>query len=367
MTRRSWTFILLAVAGALGLGALAILVLSRPGPATPEDLGVPVQVRAPVQDTAWLDLPYRGTVEGDRDATLSFRLAGEVVWIHGGEGGEVAAGALLAELDASELDAALARARAELQRARAQEAHWEGEVEVDERLFQAGAVSQSRLEATRLSHRSAVLGREGAEAAVTEIEARKEGARIRASHTGIVSQVEIAVGEGALPGQPVLTLSGGERRVRVEVLEGDLARGIRLGTPVTLGEARCGGRVSRVDAAARPPFGATRVYVAPDGPCLDDRSPGASVTVTFHLEGVGDALFVPLSAVDFRGGAPRVFRVSDEDTAEAVPVTLGSQRGDLQEIRGELGPGDRIVVTGATNLRPGDWVRVIEARPGEDP
>jgi multidrug efflux pump subunit AcrA (membrane-fusion protein) len=179
--------------------------------------------------------------------------------------------------------------------------------------------------------------------------------------------VEVTTGEGVHPGQPVLTLSGGERRVRVEVLEGDRARGIRPGTPVTLGEAGCGGRVIRVDAAARPPFGATRVYVAPDEPCLDDRSPGASLTVTFHLEGAGDALFVPLSAVDFRGGTPRVFRVGAQDTAEAVPVTLGPQRGDLQEIRGELGPGDRIVVAGATNLQPGDRVRVIEARPGDGP
>jgi len=366
MTRRSWTLILLAVAGAVGLGTLVVLVLSRPGPASPEDPGVPVQVLAPVQDTAWVDLPYRGTVEGDRDATLSFRLAGEVAHIHVEEGREVAAGALLAELDASELDAALARARTELQRARAQEAHWEGELEVDERLFQVGAVSRSRLEATRLSHRSALLAREGAEAAVTEVDARREGTRIRALHTGTVSRVEVTVGEGALPGQPVLTLSGGERRVRVEVLEGDRARGIQLGTPVSLGEAKCGGRVTRVDSAARPPFGATRIYAAPDGACLDDRSPGASVTVTFHLEGASDALFVPLSAVDFRGGTPRVFRITPEGTVEAVPVTLGPQRGDLQEIRGEVGPGDRIVVAGATNLRPGDRVRVIEARPGED-
>ncbi len=350
-----------------GLGAVALRTLVRPPPPESRDLRVAVRVEAPERDTAWTLLSYRGTLEGDRDATLSFRMGGEVARVHAREGEKVSAGDLLAELDVSELEAALARVRAELERARAQEAHWEGELEVDARLLEAGAVSRSGLEATRLSHRSALLAREGADAAVAEIEARRTGARIRAPQPGTVTRVEVAEGEGVLPGQSVLTLSGGERRVRVEVLERDRTRGIEPGTPASLGDERCPGRVTRVDAGARPPFGAIRVHVAPEGSCLEGRAPGTSVAVTFHLAGPADALFVPLSAVDFRGGTPRTFRITAEERAEAVPVTLGSQRGELQQVEGDLDSRDRVVVAGVTNLRPGDRVRVVEAPSGEVP
>jgi RND family efflux transporter MFP subunit len=362
MTRRSRLFLSLALLSAVVLSVVAVRFALRSAPEAHAEPTIAVEVRTPALDTAWVVLPYRGTLEGERDATLSFRMGGEVARLHVEEGQQVAGGALLAELNASELEAALGKARAELVRARVQEAHLEGELEVDERLFEVGAVSRNRLDGTRLSHRSAVLAREGAEAAVTELEARRDGARIRATHPGIVSRVEVAEGEGVLPGQPVLTLTGGERRVRVEVLERDRIRGIGSGTPVQLTAAGCGsgaGRVTRVDAVARPPFGAIRVYVAPADPCFDMLSPGASVEVEFQVEGRPDALFVPLSAVDFRGGAPRVFRVTHEGRVEAVPVTLGAQRGDLQEIRGALDRDDRLVVVGATNLRPGDPVRVV--------
>ncbi|MEX2531033.1 MAG: efflux RND transporter periplasmic adaptor subunit [Gemmatimonadota bacterium] len=359
--RRRILFILLPLV-LIGVGALIRYVVVRPVPEPLADPGIAVEVRSPERDTAWVRVPYHGTLEGERDATLSFRLGGEVARLHVRVGDEVASGALLAELNAAELEAVLARARADLARARAQEAHWEGELKVDDRLFEVGAVSRSRLEATRLSHRSSVLAREGAEAAVTEVEARTDGARIRATHPGIVGRVEVSEGEGVVPGQPILTLMAGERQVRVEVLERDRVRGILPGTLVHLAAAGCAsgeGRVTTVDAAARSPFGATRVVVAPAESCFGALPPGTSVEVTFRVEGTHDALFVPLSAVDFRGGAPRVFRLTDQETVEAVPVTLGTQRGDLQEIQGPVNPHDRLVVVGTTNLRSGDRVWVV--------
>jgi RND family efflux transporter MFP subunit len=369
MSRRS-RIVLMSVALVLIAvpGVVVLRMAVRPAPPESRDLRAPVRVSAPVRDTSWTLLPYRGTLEGDRDATLSFRMGGEVVRLHVREGDEVSAGTLLAELDPSEMDATLERTRAELDRARAQEAHWEGELEVDERLFQVGAVSRTRLEATRLSHRSATLAREAAEAAMAEIRARADGTRLRASHAGTVSRIEVARGEAVAPGRPVLRLSGGEYRIRVDVLERDRARGIRPGGTASVVAPGCPageGRVTLVDASASPPFGSVRVFLAPEDPCLRGLSPGAPVEVIFRVEGVPDALFLPLAAIDFRGGTPRVFRIGPDETAEAVPVVLRGQRGDLQEVEGPLETGDRIVVVGTTNLRPGDPVRIPDDAPGE--
>jgi len=364
MTRRSRILLIVLVLGAVGvLGVLARQQAFRSPPTPGPDAGVAVQVQLPERDTAWVVLPYRGTLEGDRDASLSFRMGGEVARIHVREGAQVEVGTLLAELEASELNAALNRVRSELERARAQELHWEGEREVDERLFQVGAVSRTQLDATRLSYRSAVSAREGAEAAVAEVGARIDGTRLHAPHPGTVSRIEVTPGEGVAPGFPVLTLSGGERRIRLEVLERDLARGVQVGIPVQISAPGCedgAGRVTLVDGAARPPFGAIRVDVTPDDPCFHRLPSGASAEVSLRLEGEADAWFVPLSALDFRGGTPRIFRIGAEGIAEAVPVRLGEQRGDLQEVRGDLEPEDRVVVRGATNLRPGDRVRIVD-------
>jgi multidrug efflux pump subunit AcrA (membrane-fusion protein) len=122
--------------------------------------------------------------------------------------------------------------------------------------------------------------------------------------------------------------------------------------------------VTRLEGTARPPFGSVRVYVSADSPCLETRSTGTPVEVTFHLEGAPDARFLPLSAVDFRGGSPRVFRVGADDRVEVVPVTLGALAGDVQELFGALSAEDRVVVTGASNLRPGDRVRVVARSEG---
>ncbi|NCC58045.1 MAG: hypothetical protein EOM17_10490 [Synergistales bacterium] len=87
------------------------------------------------------------------------------------------------------------------------------------------------------------------------------------------------------------------------------------------------------------------------------------MTVDVIVSGLGHSADIPLEvpseAVFAKEGTEHyVWKIvgSDSLTVSAVPVSVGGFREDMAEIRGDLGPGDRIVTAGASFLLEGDPV-----------
>jgi HlyD family secretion protein len=242
----------------------------------------------------WLVLRGRGDVTGvtasgtveATDADLGFQVAGRVLEISVAEGDAVAAGDVLARLDARELEAALEVARAqvaaaearltELERGarpqevvaaeagvraaatRAEEAR--SELERAASLFAGGAISRQALDRTEAALEVATatleqaeeqlaLVREGpraesiqaqraavaqARASVARAEAALDFAAITAPFDGIVSLRHREPGEIITPGAPVLTiLDPSDRWVRIYVREDQMGL-VRLGQPAQI-------------------------------------------------------------------------------------------------------------------------------------
>jgi HlyD family secretion protein len=242
----------------------------------------------------WLVLRGRGDVTGvtasgtveATDADLGFQVAGRVLEISVAEGDAVAAGDVLARLDARELEAALEVARAqvaaaearltELERGarpqevvaaeagvraaatRAEEAR--SELERAASLFAGGAISRQALDRTEAALEVAIatleqaeeqlaLVREGpraesiqaqraavaqARASVARAEAALDFAAITAPFDGIVSLRHREPGEIITPGAPVLTiLDPSDRWVRIYVREDQMGL-VRLGQPAQI-------------------------------------------------------------------------------------------------------------------------------------
>ena len=95
-------------------------------------------------------------------------------------------------------------------------------------------------------------------------------------------------------------------------------------------------------------------------------APGMSARIRVELrDGISEALTVPRDAVVAKSdGSRQVWRVAEDDgvlKAFPVPVELGRAQGDrLELVGGALQAGERIVLLGNENLRPGQAVRPLD-------
>jgi multidrug efflux pump subunit AcrA (membrane-fusion protein) len=85
--------------------------------------------------------------------------------------------------------------------------------------------------------------------------------------------------------------------------------------------------------------------------------PGFLARVEFALDTRRGALAVPASAVGVGATGPFVYVVED-DTLAVNPVAVGVTSEGWVEVTEGLAEGQRVVVSGHTNLRPGAPVRV---------
>ena len=91
---------------------------------------------------------------------------------------------------------------------------------------------------------------------------------------------------------------------------------------------------------------------------------GESVRLAVPTAEPVEVLAVPRDALVLRRDGATVFRITEDGTAERVPVQPGLGDGMLIGVTGGLNRGDRVVVRGAERLRPGQPVRILDDNPG---
>jgi len=84
--------------------------------------------------------------------------------------------------------------------------------------------------------------------------------------------------------------------------------------------------------------------------------PGQYVTVRMTLRTILDAIVIPQNALILRGNERSVYVVKADATVEARPVQPRYSAGEVVVVEG-LDAGDKVVVEGKQNLRPGSAVR----------
>ncbi|MGH8494588.1 MAG: efflux RND transporter periplasmic adaptor subunit [Gammaproteobacteria bacterium] len=180
---------------------------------------------------------------------------------------------------------------------------------------------------------------------------------VRAPFAGVVAERFIQAGEYLTTGAPVVRLVNTvdlEVSARAPVT---LAPRLKAGDPVSvrhenaLTEAHIRSVVPVGDDASRQ----LEVRVA----LLDTEwSIGTAVQVALPNAAPRQVVAVPRDALILRTNASYVVKVGEDDTIERVPVDTGSSHNGLVEIRGEIEPGDRLVVRGGERLQPGQAVTV---------
>ncbi len=361
-TRRDSTIVAAPVTTTIAL--LSALLLTGCG--EPEDPPTdasppprPVEV-APVIDVPAMEtLRFPGVTRATRRATLSFLQSGYLAERRVERGDRVEAGQLLAVLDNPRLQPGVAAARGALTEAETRLAQLERDTERLERLVERELVAADDLEQVRAQRDAAAAARDQSRARLDEAIAQLDEAALRAPFAGRIAEAHLEPGDFAAAGRPIVDLVDPDA-LEVEVrLPAQRAASLRSELParpvrrVTDGVAAD----ARLASLGRASPGRT----APAVFALEEArgfAPGDPVEISLDFE-TRPGMAVPLSAVVNPGTAiHRVFRVR-ENRAESVAVQVGRLQGRHVTVFGDLAPGDRVIVSGQSQLLDGERVRVL--------
>ena len=94
-----------------------------------------------------------------------------------------------------------------------------------------------------------------------------------------------------------------------------------------------------------------------DVPNLDGKlTPGMYADVSLNIQRSGDALVVPVQAVDRSGNTPFVMLVDPDNHVQRRPVQVGVSTANRIEILDGLKDGDKVIIANLATFLPGQLV-----------
>lgn len=319
-------------------------------------------------DTLRTGPPISGTLQPQDAATINAEVAGSVLETYVDRGVHVRRGQLLLRIDDLTERQSFLSAQSAARSAAVTEESAERDLQRDTRLYNAGAIAERDLEATRRSLASAQAAGADAQARLATARQQLGKTRIASPLTGTVSDRPVNSGDVVQPGTPLITIINPSSMRLEAAVPSDQAPDIKLGARVRFMVSGFPGRifigeVQRVNPAVDPTTRQVLIFV---------KIPNASSRLVAGLFAEGrvetashPALEVPVGAVDQSGVTPMVTRI-EHGKAQHVPVQLGL-RDDVTEqfeIRSGISPGDTLLLGAAQSITPGTAVTVME-REGE--
>ena len=285
-----------------------------------------------------------GTVVSSQQVQVASRLMGYIRTLTVKEGQTVKAGALLFQVDPTDIEGQVAQARAGLAQAQANLANAKGDDERYGKLYNDQAIAKQQWDQIQLRYQLAQQQVAAAQAGLNTARAQMRYATVTSPVAGVVVQKMANQGDLAAPGRPVLVIEGqGKLQVQTQV-PGDVYGKIRVGDTVQM--FANGRTLQGILAQAVPvadPMSHTHT-VKIDLPANAGLDSGSFVRVGFPV-GSSPQLRVPRAAVVDRAGMTGVFVVDRSGIAHFRLVRLGAQTGAEIDIQAGLRADDTIVIS----------------------
>ncbi len=116
------------------------------------------------------------------------------------------------------------------------------------------------------------------------------------------------------------------------------------------------GRVARDTEALDPSTRTMQAEIDVPNP-KGQLAPGMYAQVTLDIERAGNALVVPIQAVDQTGGQPAVMLVDSSNHVRRRAVQVGISTANRTEILSGLQPGDKVIATNLSSYQNGELVQ----------
>jgi multidrug efflux system membrane fusion protein len=319
---------------------------------------VPVEVRA------------IGHVEPFTTVDVKARVGGQVTRVGFREGQNVHKGDLLFQIDPRPYQAALAQARAQLERDRALARNAEEDVKRYTDLVTKDYVTREQYDATRANAAAALASARANEAAV-------QNAQLQLSYCTVTAPVSARTGSVLVhPGnmvqasdeKPLVVLNQIQPiYVTFSVPESSLAQireRVRPGEKLKVVASPAGnasrsqtGELSFVDNAVNAGTG-TILLKATFSNEDETLWPGEYVDVVLTLMTEPQAITVPTQAVQTGQAGQYVWVVRKDGTVESRPVTVSRTQGPVAVVAKGLEAGEQVVTDGQLRLAPGTRVEI---------
>jgi len=317
-----------------------------------------------------------GRVEAVDTVEIRPRVAGYVTAVRYREGSDVAAGEVLFTIDARPYQATLARATAELARARARAAFTRADAARAERLLTASAIAQVERDTATSVAAQADADVQAAAAAVELARLDVEFTQVRAPIAGRTGQAAVSRGDYVAAGpaptvlttvrsiDPVHVYFTGDEQTYLRYASGALARPAFIGLADETGYPH-EAKIDFVDNRVDPATGTIRLRAVLANP-THRFAPGLYARVRLSGGAKIHALLVDDKAILTDQDRKFVYAVGAGDVATRKDVQLGPVVDGLRVITTGLAPGDRVIVRGIQKVFPGAKL-TVEAAPAPQP
>jgi RND family efflux transporter MFP subunit len=344
----------------LAIGGAALL------PGCESEIAPPPPVRpvlfAVAEQQARVHSAFAGTVQPRYSSNLAFRAGGRVTAREVNDGDSVKKGERLAALDPLVFDLAVKDAQAGLANATAV---LDNAVATEKRhriLFEQNHTPSQQFEAAQETLEEAEAAVTRARSVLDQALELRGYAELTAEYDGVVTAVDVEVGQFVSPGQLVITIARPDAREAVIDVPEDV--GVRDGSPFQVElqiapSKRVSGKVYEVAPSVDPLTRSRRVKIALENPPADFRL-GTTVTAYPLAQDTG-RLAIPAATVFEQGGKQKVWVVDPVSKTVALrEVSVSSGDGGTAAVIAGLEPGDYVVTAGVHSLEPGQSVKIPE-------
>lgn len=306
---------------------------------------IPVDVAAVQRQTISVVKQFSGTLEGEEQANIVAKISERITSIGVHVGDAVKAGRVLIELDKSGASSQFYQAQAGFNNAQKTYDRMKA-------LYNEGAISLQSLDGAQTAY----------EVSKANFEAAKSAVELTTPIPGVVTAVNVSVGDLSTPGGVLITVAKiGKMKVDFDVNEVDVSS-LSVGYSIQVySEARpdvnVTGQVVQVSKSADVRSRTFQLKAEFDNTKDNWFRPGMFCRVNVSLSSRARTLVVPAAAVQSDGITTRVFVVRGGRSFQQV-VNPGITDGKYFEILEGLSDHDTVITTGATNARDSGYVNI---------
>ena len=347
-----------------------------------------VKIMKVIQTDVPITYKYSGEVIGKGEVKVQSKIAGKIVekYIHGGQ--TVTEGQALYKIDSRQYEAAILQAQAQLAKAQTNLNNALTELDRDERLFDAGAISEQILSNQRANCNALSADVAANEAMLIKAQEDLVDTIVYAPMSGRLAIDDIPIGTYVNPGNTTLVTIGSVDPIFVQfsISESEYLKFMSAEARQERAEQRANqtnssrpiitlnladdtvypydGRFAEVDRSLEANTGTLTLRALFDNPD-NILKPGMFAKISIEGITIPNAILVPERAVQQLLGESFVLIANAENKSEVRTVKLGEKIGSYYVVTEGLKPNDMVVVEGLTKLRDNMPLEVTTVTPND--